>query len=129
MKRSKILLIDAIINFALGLLLLFYSKGIAEFIGVPYVENYFYPNILGGVLSGIGLALIIEYAGKPKGFTGLGLGGAVAINLCGGIVLAVWLIFGNLELPTKGFIFLWALVILLVGISLSELAIFNRKEN
>ena len=128
MKRTTLLLIDAIINFALGLLLLLYSKEIAEFIGVPYIKNYFYPTILGGVLTGIGFALLIEYIRKPNGLVGLGLGGAVAINLCGGIVLAFWLIFGNLDLPTKGFIFLWILVILLFGISLSELAIFYRKK-
>jgi hypothetical protein len=58
---------------------------------------------------------------------GLGLGGAIAINLCGGGALASWLIFGNLTIPIKGRIFLWILVFLLVGISSIELY-YNRKK-
>jgi hypothetical protein len=57
---------------------------------------------------------------------GLGLGGAIAINLCRGGVLALWLIFGNLNLPIKGHVILWILVILLAGISSIELY-YNRK--
>jgi hypothetical protein len=50
----------------------------------------------------------------------LGLGGAIAINLCGGLVLAVWLLSNKLSLPLRGQIFLWSLVMLLVGISVLE---------
>jgi hypothetical protein len=49
---------------------------------------YFYPNALGGVLSGIGIALLIEAFREPNGLVGLGLGGAIAINLCDGFTLA-----------------------------------------
>lgn len=57
-----------------------------------------YPSILGAVLVGIGVALLIQ----NKSESGLSLAGAVAINLCGGIVLAFWLSFGFLALPTRG---------------------------
>lgn len=70
---------------------------------------------------GIGLALLIECFRKPQGLIGLGLGGAVAINLCAGLVLAAWLIFGGLDLPLRGLVFLWILVFVLVGISTLEL--------
>jgi hypothetical protein len=49
------------------------------------------------------------------------LDGAIAINLCAGLVLAGWLILGDLSLPMPGQLFLWTLVILLVGISIAEL--------
>lgn len=124
---KKILLVDALINFILGILLLAFSKPVTDFLGVPYSEVYFYPNILGGVLFGIAIALVIEYKRKPDGLVGLGLGGAVAINLCAGFVLAMWLIFGNLNLPIKGTLFLWLLVIILVGISSFELIVHKRK--
>ena len=88
-------------------------------LGIPPAESAFYPSILGAVLFGIGLALILTWLRRDAG--GLGLGGAIAINLCAGIVLALWLVAGNLELPLRGSLFLWAIVALLVGISLTEL--------
>jgi hypothetical protein len=50
----------------------------------------------------------------------VGLGGAIAINLCGGIVLAAWLLSDKLTLPLRGHIFLWFVVLLLIGLSLLE---------
>jgi hypothetical protein len=72
------------------------------------------------VLFGIGLALLLECYRKSNRFAGLGLGGAIAINLCGGFVLAAWLLSDKLSLPLQGTILLWCLVLLLVGISLLE---------
>ena len=129
-NSSKILLLDAIINLLLGLLLLIYSASIVNFLGVPFTESSFYPNILGGVLFGIGIALLIEYyRNNSAKMIGLGLGGAISINLCGGFILALWLIFGNLSIPLKGYIFLWSLVVLLIGISLAEFFIFLKNQN
>ena len=125
--NKKVLLVDASINFILGILLLSFSKPVTDFLGVPYSEVYFYPNILGAVLIGIAIALVMEYSRKPDGLIGLGLGGAIAINLCAGFVLALWLIFGNLNLPLKGKLFLWLLVIILVGISSVELIVHKKQ--
>jgi len=120
MKQKLLLLIDAVINLILGSLLLFFPAATASFLGVPPITPRFYPSILGAVLFGIGLALLIERT-NFLGLTGLGLGGAVAINLSGGIVLAGWLLFGGLSLPIRGLVFFWGLVIVLVGISTAEL--------
>ena len=57
---------------------------------------------------------------------GLGLGGAICINLCGGIVLALWLIAGDLSLPLRGLVLLWGLVVILVGISIFEF--FSQRK-
>lgn len=126
--ESVLLLVDAAINFLLGLLLLGFSRPLAHLLGVPYTTVTFYPTLLGGVLFGIGVALTIEAFRQPKGLTGLGLGGAVAINLCGGIVLLVWLVSGALDLPLRGLVFLWTLAIVLVGISTVELLAHRRKS-
>lgn len=131
MKRSVTLIIDAIVNFILGILLLLFSPVTANFFGVPYAGSNFYPNILGAVFIGITIALLIEaFRNGDKGFTGLGLTGAISINLCGGTVLALWLLFGDLELPLKGVLFLWGLVLVLVVISGVELVlqIKNRRN-
>jgi hypothetical protein len=125
-KKSITLMVDAIINYALGILCILYPF-VAETIGVPIVENSFYPTILGAVLIGIGIALTIECCRKQGGMVGLGLGGAVAINLSGGLVLILWLIFGDLNIPFRGHFFLWSLAIILVGISLIE--IYIHLEN
>ena len=128
MNRKFTLFIDAIINMILGILLLAYSPPIVEILGVPSTEDYFYPNILGAVFVGIALALFVEaYRKKQDGFIGLGLFGAICINMCGGIVLFLWLIMGDLDLPLKGFIFLWILDIILLVISTLELIINMRN--
>ena len=122
---KKILLLDAIINLILGILLLVYSENLAKYLGVPSTKDYFYPNILGAIFIGITIALLIEYFRKTDKFTGLGFIGAIAINLCGGFILALWLIFGNLNLPINGQLILWILVIILIGVSVFELY-YNR---
>ena len=120
-RASHVLLIvDALINYALGGLCLGYRWLAAPF-GVPLVENAFYPNILGGVLCGIGVALTIEIFRTQSRFIGLGLGGAIAVNLSGGLVLLSWLVFGRLDLPLRGQIFLWTVGLVLVVISSLEL--------
>ena len=126
-KPSKTLMVDAIINYTLGILCILYPF-IAETIGVPIVKNSFYPTILGAVLFGIGIALTIECYRKEGGMIGLGLSGAVAINLSGGLVLLLWLIFGDLNIPYRGHFFLWSLAIILVGISLIEIFIHLKLK-
>ena len=128
MSAKKILLIDAFVNFLLGSLLLIFSDNIVSFLGVPASEQRFYPNILGAVLIGIAIALALEYYRKPHGLVGLGLGGAISINLFAGLVLAIWLFSGRLMLLIRGKIFLWALVILLVVISLYEYVVHIKKK-
>jgi hypothetical protein len=127
MKSKKVLLVDAIINLILGILLLAFSQPIINILGVPNTDQYFYPNILGSVLFGIGIALLVECYRTNDSFIGLGLGGAISINMCGGLVLALWLLFGNLIIPIGGKIFLWILVIILVGISSLELSVHHSS--
>ena len=132
MKKKITLIIDAGINLILAVLLLSFSPKTASFFCVPSAKINFYPNILGAVFLGITAALIIEAFRKPENnqSTGLGLVGAICINLCCGLILLLWLLFGNLNLPLKGNIFLWTLVIILILISTVELVNnFKRKAN
>jgi len=117
MWKSKILLIDALINFVLGILLLTFPKSVVHVLGVPNTDTTFYPSIFGGVLLGIAVALAIEHYRKRPGPVGLGLAGAVAINLCGAVVLAGWLLWGRLDIPMRGRIFLWLVAAGLILIS------------
>lgn len=126
MNRKRVLLIDALINFILAFLLGIFPKEIISFLGLPVVSNPFYASILGGVFFGIGIALLISRSAKNKNPDGLGLRGAMAINLSGGFVLALWLLFGSLDVPMHGKIIMWALVVILFAISAVEL--FTQKE-
>ena len=120
MNRTTILKADAAINLILGVLLMAFPAKLVKALGIPMADPSFYATVLGGVLFGIGLALLLECYRKSNRFAGLGLGGAIAINLCGGLVLAAWLLSSKLSLPLRGQIFLWSLVLILVGISLLE---------
>jgi peptidoglycan/LPS O-acetylase OafA/YrhL len=127
--RRTMLFVDAAVNLALGVMLLLFSPELADFLGVPHSSTNFYPNILGAALFGIGIALVI--AAVPKSGApnrGLGLYGAISINLCGGVVLTLWLILGKLELPVKGLVFLWSLAAMLVVLSGAELIGGLRKR-
>ena len=125
MNRKSILLIDAIINFILAFLLGIFPKEVISFLGMPVVSNPFYASILGGVFFGIGIALMISRSAKNNS-DGLGLRGAMAINLSGAFVLALWLLFGSLNIPIHGKIIMWALVVILFVLSAVEL--FTQKE-
>lgn len=125
--KSLLLTLDAIINLGLGVLLLVFPRGVVRFLGVPDADSAFYPSVLGAVLIGIGIALLVERGRRSAEAVGLGLAGAISINMCGGIVLGLWLAFGNLRLPLRGLVFLWALVVVLVGISAVELGSMLRR--
>ena len=84
-KQRALLTLDGIVNLILGSLLLFFPAGLAAWLGLPETRSYFYASILGAVLVGIGLALMLERYGTSWEMRGLGLHGAIAINLCGGV--------------------------------------------
>jgi hypothetical protein len=119
-KFNLLLLIDGLVNLLLGILLLFFPLGIGTLFGVPQPALAFYPTILGGVLLGIGIALLLEYSNIIIDFNGLGIGGAIAINFCGAGVLVLWLIFGKLHLPLRGTLILWLIAVLVIGIGICE---------
>jgi len=129
MRHRTTLLVDAGINLVLGVLLLAFTPGLADSLGVPSSSTRFYPSILGAVFIGITVALLVEALRNPKKeLIGLGLVGAVCINLCGGLALALWLMFGQLTLPFRGNLLLWSLVAVLVGLSSLELLRALRPE-
>jgi len=126
-RDTAILLLDGLINLALGLPLVFFPQEVAAFLGLPVPQAPFYASMLGAVLAGIGLALIIQCRGTRLPASGLGLGGALSINLCAAAVLAVWLAVGELELAPRGSLFLWAVVLIVGCLSAVELSLFSRR--
>lgn len=123
------LILDAAINLILGCLLVIFPLKVFQFLGLPIEAPPFYASILGAVLVGIGIALLTEHLRGSGGMVGLGLGGAIVINLYGGLVLAVWLVSGKLSIPLRGHLVLWGLVVILVAISGLELFVHLRKRD
>jgi hypothetical protein len=117
---------DGAVNLLLGILLMWYPTSLARALGLTTEGKPFFAGILGAVLFGVGLALILERFRPPLRMVGLGLGGAIAINLCGAAALAVWLLAGSLALTTLGQLALWALVVILIGLSGVELYAHTR---
>ena len=120
LNHKAFLLIDGIVNLILGILLLLFPLGVAETLGVPQAESNFYPTILGGVIFGIGIALLLEAYGEKRKIRGLGIGGAIVINFCGAGILVLWLIFEPLTLPLRGIITLWIVAVVVLGLGLLE---------
>ena len=128
-KVRFLLALDAVINLILGIILLLFPTGIPSKLSLPIPETNFYTSILGGVIFGIGLALLLEWWHGHKTIRGLGLAGAIAINLSGGGVLLLWLLRSNLALPLLGRILLWLVDILVLGIGLVELVSGSWKSS
>jgi hypothetical protein len=119
--RANLLRIDGVINLVLGVLLIAFPTGLVETLGVPPSEGRFYPSMLGVVLIGVGIALLLEANRLPGGIIGLGLGGAIAINLAAAAGLIYWILQGGLEVPARGRVLLGLLSVGLVAISSFEL--------
>lgn len=126
--RATLLRLDGVINLVLGLLLMWFPDNLVDALGVPSTVDRFYPTLLGAVLLGIGIALLLEAYRLPGGVVGLGLGGAIVINLTAASVLTFWLIWGDLDIPTRGRVLLGILSAGLVTISIFELWVrWNRR--
>jgi hypothetical protein len=118
-EDRMLLLIDSVVNTVLGLVLLAFPLGSGEILGLPISEKNFYPAILGAVLLGIGIALFIEVKYYDRGKRGLGLDGAIIINIVASVVLIIILIFGQLNISTTGLTILWVvgLSVLIIGLA------------
>ncbi len=116
-----LLFADAVINLALGGLLILYPQLLISMFGFPMMITRFFASVLGGVLIGIGVALFVTYRG---GTAGLGLDGAIAINICGAGTVVVWLLAAPGEFSFAGRITLWVVAVLVLGIGCIEL--FHR---
>jgi hypothetical protein len=122
------LMLDGAVNLLLGVALLAVPGWLVSVLGAPPFATRFYPSILGGVLVGIGLALLLEARRWDRGPVGLGLGGAITINLCGAGVLAVWLTVAAETVPIRGRILLWLIATMVLGIGAAELAIVTGRR-
>lgn len=119
--RLTLLAMDSIINVVLGICLLAMPRATIAFFGLPATDTYFYVTVLGAVLLGIGTALWIERRNDDR-WRGLGLVGAIVINCLGAGTVLFWLLLDPFNMPTHGYIVLWSVVVIVLGMGLVELA-------
>jgi hypothetical protein len=112
-----LLLFDAFINLLLGLFLSLSSPAALSFFGLPTTNPAFYRIVLGATLFGIGSALLISLWSP----SGLGLLGAVTINICGAGSVVAWLLFSKVEISPKGSMTLWIVSLGVLAIAVAEL--------
>ena len=125
--NSKLLEVDGIGNVLLGLPLILFPRAVLQFLGLSATGGTLFPVILGSIFIGIGIALLVQRFKPTVG--GLGLGGAMSINLVFGVVLAGWLVVAGSDLLFRGALLLWALVLALVGIGLAEVFSMSRRAS
>ena len=127
-QRLRLLEIDSVINVVLGAALLGVPEATIAFFGLPPADELFYVSILGAVLIGIGIALWVERKNDAQ-WRGLGLFGAVVINLIAGGVLCVWLVIDPFSIPTRGYVVLWAIAVVVIATGAAELVALMRKPS
>ena len=118
MLESTLLWIDAALNLLLGAGLITFPPAIVRALGLPETKATIYPRVFGGVLIGIAIALLVEAVVPALG--GLGLGGAIAINLSGAVVVSGCLISHMGDITATGRTVLWTVVVVLTVLSAVE---------
>jgi hypothetical protein len=76
---------------------------------------------------GIGIALFLEWRRKKSDCVGMGISGAIIVNICASLALLVWLTFGDLPIPLRGKLILWGLIVIILGVTITEI-IYVKKS-
>lgn len=118
--RDQLLTIEALLRGAIAALLMLLPKSAIGALGLPRTDHSFWPRLLGAVFAGMAAAAYIE--GHFKLQSGLGLGGAIAINLATAFAILTGLAVGGLDIPRRGRLLLWCCSAVLVVLALFELA-------
>jgi len=126
--RTVLLTIDAVIDLVLGFFLVFFPMRVLALLGLPVEAPSFYAIILGGVLIGIGLALLMGLSAEACRADGLGLGGALIINLFAALALAALLISGRIYVSLIGYLILLAFLFVLLVLCAVELLVHRSDR-
>lgn len=116
----KLLWLETLMKLASGVLLLVIPLTTTRVLGLQQPGEPFWPRLLGGVLTGLAAATFLE--GFVKNTHGLGLAGAMAINLAGAATLATQLVVGKPAPTWRGRALLWLTTATLATLAFVELA-------
>lgn len=116
----QLLWLETLLKLAGGLVLIIAPNAAARVLGLPSARPSLWPRLLGAVLIGLAAATYIE--GALPGSRGLGLGGAIAINLASAAMIFSLVVLNRGVETGRGRVALSLLAGLLVLLSLFEIA-------
>jgi hypothetical protein len=116
---EQLLWIETLTKFVPGALLVLAPLATLRVLGLPRPDTGFWPRLAGVLLVGIAGALFLE--GTSRGH-GLGLAGAIIVNLSGASLLAALLVLEAGPAYTRGRTAVWLVVCALVTLSVFEIA-------
>lgn len=117
---NQLLWLETLLKVLAGLPLMVAPIATAKLLGLPAPSAPLWPRLLGALLVGVGLAAYIQ--GSTVTGKGLGFVGAIVINLLAAGVIAALLVLDRAAQTTRGRSVLWVTVVILVLLSLLELA-------
>lgn len=121
---DQLLWLETLLKGGIGLLMILLPLTMAKIAGLPHTGTAFWPRLFGASLIGIAAAFAVNgyaHLNPQLAQSGLGLGGAIAINLITVLSLAGTLIFKGVS-TTRGVLLIWLFGLLLTGLILVEIA-------
>ena len=121
---DQLLWFEILLKGTVGLVMLLMPVSAARLAGLPHTSSTFWPRLFGAALIGIAGAFAVEgyhQAGGAIAAKGLGLGGAVIINLTTLLALFGTLIFAAVA-TWRGRLLVWLLILLLLFLTVIEIA-------
>lgn len=121
---DQLLWLETLVKGGLGLVMLFVPLTAAKVAGLPHGNSAFWPRLFGIALIGMAGAFALQgYAQFNPKLTagGLGLGGAIIINLVTILALIGTMIFNGVA-TRRGRALIWSLSLALTALMLFEIA-------
>ena len=117
---QQLLWFETLLKLSGGLALTIAPLTIIKLLGLPPAATSFWPRLVGTILIALAGATFIE--GSLPGSRGLGLAGCVLINLVTAGMIVIVATLGGGASTRRGTAALWVLVVLLIVLSLVEIA-------
>ncbi|MGF1649204.1 MAG: hypothetical protein ACFCUN_02000 [Hyphomicrobiaceae bacterium] len=115
----ELLLTELILKGAVGAVLLLAPITVCRAMGLPHGGVGLWARIAGTLLIGIAAALWVE--NDVAEVRGLGIGGLIAINTAGLVILLTLAIAGPIS-TRRGAFAVWTMVVVLFGLTIFEIA-------
>jgi len=118
---QQLLWIETLLKLVSGFMLAVAPMSAIKLFGLPRTDTGFWPRLLGAVLIGLAAAMFLE--ARTADSQGLGLAGCVVVNLSGAAMMATLLVMDAGPPSVRGRGLLWLVVILLLVLSITEIAV------
>ena len=121
---DQLLWLETLLKGGIGLIMLLAPVAAAKIAGLPHGNTAFWPRLFGAALLGIAAAFAFEGYTRLNtniSASGLGLGGAVIINLITILSLIGLILFKGTR-TRRGHLLLWSMSLLLTFLMLFEIA-------